>query len=143
MKLSIFAALGALVIVIGALFWRHTSSSLHIHLQAISGASVTVESANLAERLQFSPSTSESLISPLAHGVYRIGLHLPDGRTIWTAYLHHDAGVRRRTDLFISFSTRPGYVRFHQTANDSEELFSGETRPEDTTEEKPFHLNWI
>jgi hypothetical protein len=141
-KLFVIAGI-ALLLAAGAFLWRGALSGLHIHIQSMPWESVAVESANLSQPLRFTPTASELLVTPIAHGVYRVGIHFPDGRTVWSAYLHHDAGVRRRVDLFMSPSTRAGYIHFRQTSNRTDELFTGETRPEYTTEEKPFQLDWI
>jgi hypothetical protein len=141
-KLSVIAGT-TLLLAVGAFMWRGTPSGLHIHIQSMPWESVAVESANLSQPLRFTSTTSDLLVAPIAHGVYRIGIHFPDGRTVWSAYLHHDAGARRRVDLFVSPSTRAGYFHFRQTANRTHHLFTGETRPEDTTKEKPFQLDCI
>ncbi|MHA3774817.1 hypothetical protein ACXR0O_25130 [Verrucomicrobiota bacterium sgz303538] len=132
-----------LLLAVAVFFRRSTPSSLHIHLQSLPWESVTIESANLPEPRRFGSRSDELLLSPIAHGIYRITIHLPDGRSVWASYLHHDAGVRRRVDLFVSPSVRAGYIRFRQTANRTDELFSGDTRPEDTAEDRPFQLDWI
>jgi len=122
---------------------RSNPAGLDIHIQSIPWESVTVESSNLPEARHFASSAHELLVSPIGHGEYRIGIRLQDGHTVWSVYLHADAGVRRRVDLFVAPSTRPGYIHFRQTANRNDELFTGEIRPEDTTEEKPFPLAGI
>jgi hypothetical protein len=102
-----------------------------------------VESANLSKPIRFTSTGTELIVTPIEHGVYRICIRLQDGHTLWATFLHQDVGARRRVDLFVSSSSRSGYVRFRQTANRTEELFAGEVRPEDATEEKPFQLDWI
>jgi len=122
---------------------RSSPAGLDIHIESIPWESVTVESSNLPQARHFASDAHELLVSPIGHGEYRIAIRLLDGRTVWSVYLHTDAGFRRRVDLFVAPSTRAGYIRFRQTVNRTEELFSGEIRPEDTTQEKPFPLAGI
>lgn len=141
-KLIIFAGI-ALLVAFGAFIWREPPSGLHIHVQSIRWKSIVIESDNLPQPIHIQSPGSGQPVSPLAHGIYHLRIQLSDGRIVWSSFLHHDAGIRRRVDLFISPSTRPGYIRFRQTANRFDELFSGETQPEDTTEDLPFQLDWI
>ncbi len=141
-KLFVFTGM-ALLVAFGFFIWRGSPSGLHIQVQSIPWESIIVESDNLSQPIHFKSKRSGLAITPIVHGIYRIGVQLSDGRIVWSTYLHHDAGLRRRVDLFISPSPRPGYIRFRQTANRTTKLFTGETRPEDATKEKPFQLDWI
>jgi len=118
-------------------------AGLAIHIDALPWESVTVESTNLPQPRRFRLRSGELFVSPIAYGQYRVAIGFPDGRSVWTYYFHLDTGLRRRVDLFVSPSTRAGYIHFRQTENGGDELFSGETRPEDTTAEKPFSLSGI
>jgi hypothetical protein len=85
----------------------------------------------------------EVRVAPVSHGVYRIGVRLADGQSIWSDFLHSNVGERRRVDVFLSPSLRPGYIHFRQTASRKTLLFEGDTLRSDATEQKPFRLDWI
>jgi hypothetical protein len=133
----------ALLLALIAFIGRRTPSGLYIHIQSIPCESVVVESANLSKPIRFTSTGTELIVTPIEHGVYRVGIRLQDGHTLWATFFHQDVGTRQRVDLFVSSSSRSGYVHFRQTANRTKELFAGEVRPEDATEEKPLQLDWI
>lgn len=119
------------------------AAALHIHIAAIPWDSITVESDNLSAPRYFDRSAQEIRISPISHGIYRISVRLSDGQTVWSEFFHYDAGVRRRIDVFLAPSERSGYLHFRETTNQTEQLFEGETRPGDTSAEKPLILDSI
>lgn len=121
---------------------RRQPSAVYIHIDGLAWTNVTVQSDNLPQAQRFEPST-EVRVSPISYGAYRIGVQLSDGRLVWSEFLHCDAGVVRRVDVFLAPSSNHDYIHFRETANQKDILFEGETRPSDTTEQKPFRLAWI
>jgi hypothetical protein len=119
------------------------AAALHIHVDSMPWDSISVESLNLSASRHFDRSAQDIRISPISHGIYRISIRLSDGQAVWSEFFHYDAGVRRRIDVFIAPSQRSGYVHFRETTNQKDQLFEGETRPGDTTAEKPFTLDSI
>lgn len=120
---------------------RSARSELVIHVDSLPWQTLVVESANLPAPIRFERGAGDIRVRPVVHGVYRIGLHLKDGRQIWSEFFHDDAGKRRRLDLTITAS--PAGYRFLQTANQTTVLFDGEARTEEASAAKPFRLNWI
>jgi hypothetical protein len=143
-KIAVFATVCITALILVLLnTHRLQSSALYIHVDSIPWSTVTVESSNLSRPQQFDRSTREVRVSPILHGVYRIRVQLSDGQSIWSQFFHYDAGVRRRIDVFLEPSQTSGQIHFRQTANQNKQLFNGDARPEDTTEEKPLTLDWI
>ena len=87
---------------------------------ALAWQSVTVqaESYNLPAPIHFTPTGEPIFVGPINHGYYTVGVQLADGRTVWTTFLHLDAGDRRRVDLFAAPSSRGGYVHLRLTASE-------------------------
>lgn len=100
-----------------------------------------MESSNLSNAIRFDAGSQDIRVTPISHGVYRIGIKLASGETIWCEFFHYDAGARRRVDVTIS--RKSVGLHFRQTANQSQVLFDGEARSGDGTEAKPFRLDWI
>lgn len=122
---------------------RLRPSELYIHIDSIPWSCVTVESDNLSKPQSFDHSAHELRLSPISHGVYRIGVELSDGQFIWSQFLHYDAGVRRRIDIFLTPSQNSGYIHIRETTNRRKQLFEGDSRAADTSKEKPITLDWI
>jgi hypothetical protein len=142
-KIGIFLVLSTLaVLVLLQLVSRRRPSALYVHIDGLAWIKVTVQSENLPQPQSFDASREVS-VTPISHGVYRIGVQLSDGQLLWTEFFHSDAGVRRRVDVFLAPASNPGWIHFRETANQKDLLFDGETRPSDSTELKPFRLDWI
>jgi hypothetical protein len=141
-KIGVIALLGSLALwFVWAFVSPDRPSKLFVRVDAIPWQSVTVESDNLPSPVFFENGDVEIVISPVVHGVYRVGIQLSDGRSIWCEFLHTDVGVRRRVDLIITSS--PAGFHFRESANGSEVLFEGETSSDNATRQKPFRLDWI
>lgn len=120
---------------------RQGPSQLFIHVDSLPWQTVIVESANLPTPIRFEQRPGELKVSPISHGIYRIGIQFTDGEAIWSEFFHADVGVRRRVDVFVTIL--PGGYHFRQTANQSNKLFDGDVRPENATKQKPFRLDRI
>ena len=131
------------VFFIPALLQRLQPSVLCVHVDSIPWQTITVESSNLSQTQRFDRSVPEIRVSPISHGIYRIVVQLSDGECIRSEFFHHDTGARRRIDVSLKPSQRRGYIHFTETMNQQKQLFEGDARPADTTEEKPFHLDGI
>ncbi len=116
-------------------------SALILHLESIPWKTVTVESGNLPSPVLFNQGAAQCHITPISHGIYRIGIKLDQGGTLWSEFFHSNAGEDRRIDITVT----PSATGFHfrQTANQSKMLFEGDTPAETSTEQKPFRLGWI
>ena len=122
---------------------RTQTSSLYVHVEGLDWTNITVQSENLARPQQFDRSVSEVRVSPISHGVYRIGVRLATGQVLWSELFHSDVGVRHRLDVFLSALVHAGYIHFRQTTNQKELLFESNAGLSDLSEEKPFRLDWI
>jgi hypothetical protein len=137
--LAIFCGVGLLIGL--AISARRQPSALLIDVQALDWQTVVVASNNLPSPVHFKKGNTAPAVRPIEHGVYRIGIQLSDGMTLWCEFFHHDTGVRRRIDLIVT--TSPDGFHFRQTANQSAVLFDGDARGGDGTQQKPFRLDWI
>ena len=115
-------------------------STFVVHVDSIPWDSVVIESSNLDNSVTFQSGATEIKLTPIKHGVYRIGINLTNGEAIWAQFFHHDVGVRR-IDVTVRPSTN-GY-HFRETANGSKELFSANAKPAEATKESPFALDWF
>jgi hypothetical protein len=142
LKLGTLAMLCSAGLLIGLMVNpRRQPSTLFIDVQSLDWQTVIVESADLPLPVHFEKGNAALAVSPIEHGVYRIGVQLSNGKAIWCEFFHHDTGVRRRIDVVVTSS--PDGFYFRQTANQSTVLFDGEARPGNATEQTPFRLDWM
>ena len=147
MKLRIKIFIAGLLILLGIglslPYLAHSNPAvLYVHVISIPCDGIVIESSNL-ERPVFFTAAAECKLSPIRHGVYRIGIKLKSGETAWSEFLHHDEGKRRRIDVFVNNTSKSGWLRFLQTANEKQKLFEGEMPMSEATQQKPFRLDWI
>jgi len=150
-KLWRFAIVCVLVFLAYTFVWpqiayyrlRQKPAELFVHVEVAPWQSVTIRATSVPSgpEWHFDRTNGEVRVSPIAYGIYRIGIQLTTNQMIWSEYYHCDAGVRRRVDIFVTPSSN--HIHFHQTFNQSVNLFDGDVRPEDTSEQKPFQLSWI
>jgi hypothetical protein len=139
--LLVAAVLGFLLVT--PLVSRRPPGMLYVHIDGFAWTNVTVRSENLPQPLSFVPSNSAVQVTPVSHGIYRIGVQFADGQSVWSEFFHADAGVRRRVDVFLAPSSRPGYIHVRETINQKDLLFENDIRPADASEQKPSRLGWI
>ena len=143
-KLGVLALLGIAGLLLAlALNLHRPPSTMYVHIDRLDWTNVTVQSENLPQPQRFDRSAEAVRVYPVLHGVYRIGVQLAEGRSVWCQLFHYDAGVRQRVDVFLTPSSKPGGIHFRETANEKDLLFEGDTRASDATEQKPFRLDWI
>ncbi len=127
-KLGILLLLGMaglLLVLPFALTLPRPPSTLYVHIDGLDWTNVTVQSSNLPQPQRFDRSAQDVRVYPVSHGVYRIGVQLADGQSVWSKFFHYDAGVRQRVDVFLAPSSKPGCIHFRETANQKDLLFRG------------------
>ena len=146
-KIAVFLVGVVLALLLAPYAVRLWPSALSVRLDpALAWQSVTIESYNLARPQRFTPSAGEVRISPIEHGLYRVGVQFADGQSMWGEFLHVDAGFRRRVDLFLGPSPQAGHVHLRLTASRGFlprrlVLFDGEVRSSDASSEQPQILS--
>src|SRR5262245_28003776 len=99
-KIGVFGVLVAVgLLVLLPVISRTHPSELFIHVDSLDWQTVIVESSNLPSAIRFERGSPEVRVSSISHGVYRIGVQLASGQTVWSEFFHSDVGVRRRVDI--------------------------------------------
>lgn len=144
-RLWVVTAVLLLLVVLSyvpALWSRLQPDVLVIHASPGAWKTITVQSTNLPVPVAFTPEDAALRVSPISHGPYVLRVELASGRIVWATFFQADAGVRKRVDVYIA-PEPTGDIAFHETINGRETVFSGHVRPEETSEDRPFTLDWI
>ena len=144
-KLGILLLLGMaglLLVLPFALTLPRPPSTLYVHIDGLDWTNVTVQLSNLPQPQRFDRSAQDVRVYPVSHGVYRIGVQLADGQSVWSKFFHYDAGVRQRVDVFLAPSSKPGSStsgrpQTRRTCSLRGYAILG------ATEQQPFCLDWI
>ena len=117
-------------------------SGLAVHPGGDDVLSVTVTSPNLERPI----SLERAQRMPLDHGPYTVRIVYADRQEVWLGFFHADAGRRRTVDLYVTRNVGADTVDVRETANSGDSLktlFTGRTRLQDTSEQKPYLLDWL
>jgi len=139
----LIAALVAIAIVLAGLCGCADASGLAVHCSGTEVVSATVTSPNLERPISL---LGKAQRMPLEHGPYKVRIVYADRLEVWLEFFHADAGKRRTVDVYVTRDDGSDTVDVSETANSGgalETLFTGRTRLQDMSEQKPYLLDWL